>query len=172
MPPPGRQSGKPSSLKRFYAFCTRSSVVPLLTSCGSPAVITTRSPSSITSALRAQSTTWRHSSSVEFCRSERTGYTPQDRDSCWKVFSSGVAPTMGSSGRNLEIPRALRPVIVTVRMARAPTSRAVVHAASQMALVASLVSISWSKPLYTPISKASHSACAAMRAMAATASTG
>ena len=71
------------------------------------------------------------------CERELTGETPQERLSWWKVFSSGVAAMNGCAGRNFDTLRAVVPDYVTAMIAVASKSRAVVTAASQIALVKS-----------------------------------
>ena len=60
---------------------------------------------------------------------QRMGTTPQERFSWRQTCFSVVQPTRGYSGRNLESCRAVTPDFVTVIMALAPRSWAVVQVA-------------------------------------------
>ena len=70
-----------------------------------------------------------------FFSSAIRGTTPQDRFICRWVVGLVVQQIMGQAGRNLDIIRAVAPDLVTVRMAAAPRSWAVVTVAWEMALV-------------------------------------
>ena len=70
-----------------------------------------------------------------------TGYTPQESDNWWYVFEFGVGATIGTSGRYLETHLAVCPDCVTAMITFAFKSRAVVHAASQIAFVVSSISL-------------------------------
>lgn len=61
--------------------------------------------------------------------------TPQERFICRSTDGVGVQQMMGQAGRYLEIIRAVVPDFVTVMMALAPRSWAVVTVAWEMALV-------------------------------------
>lgn len=63
------------------------------------------------------------------------GSTPQERFICRWVTGLVVQQRMGQAGRYLEIMRAVAPDLVTVMMAAAPRSCAVVTVAWEMALV-------------------------------------
>ena len=67
----------------------------------------------------------------------RSGVTPQERLSWRQTRASVLKPMIGQFGRNFEIIRAVFPDFVTVIIAAAPRSCAVVHVAWEMAVVTS-----------------------------------
>ena len=104
---------------------------------GTPAVMTTKSPLSTRPVFSAASTARSKRVSVSPTSSTKAGTTPQERFSWRHTCSWVVQPTMGYRGRNLESCRAVTPDLVTVMMALAPRSWAVVQVAWEMALVTS-----------------------------------
>ena len=65
----------------------------------------------------------------------RTGVIPQDIFSCLQVCSSGEHPTIRHPGRYLDIMRAVFPERLTVMMALALRSMAVIQVAWEIAVV-------------------------------------
>ena len=105
---------------------------------GMPAVMITVSPGRMAPAARETSTACSNRASVLSFRSHSSGRTPQLRFSCRQTFRVRVAPMICVWGRNREIIRALVPLLVTVMMAEAERSLAVVTVAWPMAVVVSV----------------------------------
>lgn len=96
---------------------------------GTPEVITAVSPLLITPCTFATSIAWSNNSKTSFFSSTGNGDTPQDIFSCRHTFSEVLPAMISQAGRYREIIRAERPDFVTVTIALAFRSYAVVHVA-------------------------------------------
>ena len=102
---------------------------------GSPAVMTARSPYSTNPFFTARLIACLKRSSDVVCSSIDIGATPHESASCLQTFSHGEQPIICVTGRKRLIILAVFPDFVTVMMAFAPRSCAVVQAAWEMAVV-------------------------------------
>ena len=104
---------------------------------GTPAVRTTTSPYFTYPARSAASVACRNKISMLYSSLMWTGSTPHDRLSWRHVHSSGEHPTIWHPGLYFEIIFAVCPDLLTVMIALASRSIAVMHVACEIAVVIS-----------------------------------